>query len=220
MSRFAHFALIGLMAATLATTAAASQVSYIPAPKADSPARSIVQKKLIKLGKAQFQEAEDLANFKEMPCDDYHFDVELLLDSKSLYSLKIHDYKTCWGRSTQGAIYPLLYDMQTGLEYDINTLYHLRDKTGVIRELIRQLMAKSILRSEPNMSKQELVDVLDYLTNPEYRGNTTSFYPTLHGISFSGQGLGGDYADAVMTWAELRPHLDLAEAERLKWPHR
>lgn len=190
--------------------AAAPRVGYIPAPSAQSPGRPAVLARLRQLGKEEFQLAKELA---EDDCLDHTFEAKVLLDTPALYSLELISYRTCFDRATEGGSFPRVFDMQAGREYDISRLYRVRDAKGALIAPLRRLVASRMDPREQEMTPQEIREAVETdLT----RGKPYLFV-TRTGLRVWPEAFPVWLDDVVLTWADLRPYLDVAEARRLGW---
>lgn len=195
---------------------AAPNVDYIPTPTAKSPGRAAVVAQLRKLGKEQFKAGKEQSVFDAEDGEDwdseYAFTVKVLLDSQALFSL---DTTTAWmpyGRSVQGTRTPYIFDMTTGRPYDIGRLYRVRNPKG---GLTAPMMALVVRHTDPTQmeTRQEVAAAVI----ADLSKGTPQLFVTKKGIEVWPE-YGLTWLDStIVTWAELHPYLDEAEAKRIGW---
>lgn len=205
-----------LLSAAATSALASSHVDFIPTPTANSPGRAAVVAQLRKLGKEQFKEGkeqdDDDAQDGGSWSSDYTFTVKVLLDTPALFSLDTTNYVMPTGRTAQGSRAPLLFEMKTGHEYDIGRLYRVRDAKG---GLIAPVVALVVRHTDPKqaVNPQEMIE---WVVKDVSHGRPQLFV-TKSGIEvwpeFSLTWVSSD----ILTWKELRPYLDEAEAKRIGW---
>lgn len=197
-------------AASAGTDDTNARVGYIPAPTAKAVGRPTVIARLRELGKEKIREAHLLA---EDECPDYHFEAKVLLDTPALFSLKTISYQSCPQRSTEGDMASLLFEMKSGREYDISRLYHVRDAQGGLIAPLRKLVARRIDPKQLGMTHRQVAEaVADDLA----RGRPHLFVTKTGIWAWPETGLVW-LDEIVLTWADLRPYLDVSEAKRIGW---
>jgi hypothetical protein len=183
-------------------------IGRIAAPAAKSAGRLVATENLRKLGKDDLQQAKERAN---SDCADYHFSAKVLLDTPVLFSLDVSRYWTCDGRATQSDRTALLFDMTTGKQYDVARLYHVREKDGALVAPLRRLIGKRMELKNKTASFVAM-DVDEDLSK-----GPPSLFVRKKGISaWPAEAKAWAY-EADLTWKDLRPYLDKAEAKRLGW---
>lgn len=187
------------------------RVGYIPTPSAKSAGRPAVIARLRQLGKEEFKNAQRSV---AEGCPDFVFEAKILLDTPALFSLEMNSYWTCDSRATQDSTTPLLFEMNSGREYEVSRLYHVRDAHGALVAPLRRLLASRLDPKQLGMTSQ---DVAKMVSEDLSRGRPHLF-TTKTGIWVLPEASHGWMDEEEFTWADLLPYLDVVEAKRIGWP--
>lgn len=215
--RLSILVIIFVLQATTCTAIASSapirpRGGYIPAPAAKSPGRPAVIAQLRELGKQELRNAQDSV---EGDCPDYTFKANVVLDTPSFFSLEMNTDWRCPDHAIHGVRTPLLFEMNTGREYEISRLYHVRDAQGALLAPLRRLVASRLDTKNFGMTPQALAETVDEDLS---RGRPYLFV-TKGGIWAWPERADTWLDDVLLTWADLRPYLDADEAKRINWPY-